>query len=60
MAGRAHVLGLLQRELAAARDVHADAYAAELERRIARMSAGSTQNPAKETTAARRPARSKT
>jgi hypothetical protein len=60
MADRAHVLGLLQRELAAARDVHADAYAAQLEQRIARLSAGNAQNPATEKTAARRPARSRT
>ena len=60
MAGRAHVLGELQRELAAARDVRADAYAAELEQRIARLSAGTAANPAREKTmAARRPARSK-
>lgn len=60
MADRVRVLGLLQRELAAARDVRADAYAAELEQRIARLSAGTPGNPARETTAARRPARSKT
>jgi len=59
MADRAHVLGELQRELAAARDVRADAYATDLERRIAALSAGSGQNPATEKTAARRPARSK-
>lgn len=60
MADRAHVLGLLQRELDAARDVHEDGYARELEQRMARLSAGSAQNPATEKTAAvRRPARSK-
>lgn len=48
MADRAHVLGLLQRELAAARDVHEDGYAAELERRIAAVSQGSSVNPARE------------
>ena len=48
MADRAHVLGELHRELAAARDVHADAYAAQLERRIAALSAGSADNPATE------------
>ena len=56
---RAGVLGLLQRELAAARDVHEDEYAAQLERRIAWLSQGSAANPATETTAVRRPARSK-
>lgn len=59
MADRAFVLGRLQHELRAARDVHADAYAAELEARIARLSAGSPDNPAAEKTAATRPARSK-
>lgn len=59
MADRAHVLGLLKRELTAARDAREDAYAAELERRIARLCAGTAANPAKETTAARRPARSR-
>lgn len=59
MADRARVLGELQRELAAARDAHADEYAAQLERRIASMSQGSAANPATETTAARRPARSR-
>ena len=59
MADRAGVLGLLQRELAAAENVHADEYAAGLRRRIARLSQGSAANPATETTAARRPARSK-
>jgi hypothetical protein len=52
MASRAHVLGGLQRELLAARDVHADAYAAQLEREIARLSAGSPADPARETLAA--------
>jgi hypothetical protein len=59
LADRAFVLGRLQRELQAARDVHEDGYAAELERRIAALSQGSPGNPATETTAARRPARSK-
>jgi hypothetical protein len=54
MATRGHVLGELHRELRAARDVHADAYAAELERKIARLSQGSAGNPARETR--RRPA----
>jgi hypothetical protein len=53
---RAHVLGQLQRELRAARDVHADGYAAELERKIARLSQGSAGDPQRET-AARKPAR---
>ena len=56
MADRAHVLGLLQRELAAARDVHEERYAAQLEQEIARLSAGSPANPVRETAAAR-PAR---
>lgn len=60
MADRARVLGELQRELAAARDVRADEYAAQLEQRIARLSQGAAENPATEKTAARRPARSKT
>jgi hypothetical protein len=60
MGVRAHVLGELQRELAAARDVRADEYAAGLEQRIARLSQGSGADPARETTAATRPARSRT
>lgn len=59
MADRAHVLGLLQCELRAAEDAHADVYAAELRGRIALLSAGSPHNPAAETLASpatRRPA----
>jgi hypothetical protein len=56
VADRAHVLGLLQRELAAARDVREDAYAAQLERRIAAYSRGSAADPATESTAAASPA----
>ena len=59
MADRATVLGGLRRELAAAEDVHEEQYAAELRAEIARLSQGSADNPAKETTAARRPARSR-
>jgi hypothetical protein len=57
MAGRAHVIGLLQRELAAARGVHADEYAARIERRIARLSQGSAQDPAREETSRGKPVR---
>lgn len=51
MATREYVLGRLQRELRAAEDVHADAFAAELRTQIARLSAGTTVSPARETTA---------
>ena len=57
MAARAHVLGELQRELWHARDVHEDGYAAEIERKIARLSAGTADNPVRETAARPRPAR---
>ena len=57
MADRAHVIGLLQRELAVARDVHEDDYAAELQRRIARLSAGSAQDPAREVASSGKPVR---
>lgn len=57
MADRAYALGLLQRELAAARDVHEDGYAAELERRIARLSQGSSVNPAREVSSSGKPVR---
>jgi hypothetical protein len=53
---RAHVLGQLQRELRAARDVREDAYAAQIEQEIARLSQGSAGDPQRET-AARKPAR---
>jgi hypothetical protein len=56
VASRAHVLGELQRELRAARDVREDAYAAQLEREIARLSAGTPDNPVRETAARPRPA----
>ena len=60
MATREHVLGQLQRELRAARDAHADGYAAEIERKIARLSAGTPADPARETLApARAPSRRK-
>lgn len=49
MATRVHVLGQLQRELRAARDVHADAYAAQLEAEIARLSVGTPDSPVRET-----------
>ena len=52
MATRAHVLGQLQRELRHALDVRADAYAAQIEREIARLSAGTPEHPARETLAA--------
>lgn len=55
MAVREYVLGRLRRELWHARDVHADVYAAELQAQIDQMSAGSPDNPARETTS-RRPA----
>lgn len=56
MATRAHVLGQLERELRHARDVREDGYAAELEQEIARLSAGTPENPVRETLAPRRPA----
>jgi len=59
VADRAFVIGRLQQELRAAEDVHADEYAAQLRAQIARLSAGTPDNPARETTAARRPARSR-
>lgn len=59
MTDRAHVLALLQHELRAAEDVHEMVYAARLRAKIALLSQGSPDNPATETTAARRPARSK-
>ena len=59
MADRAFVIGRLQHELRAAEDVHEDVYAAELRRKIARLSQGNGDNPARETTAAKRPARSR-
>ncbi len=59
MADRATVLGGLQRELRAARDVHEDGYAAQLEAEIARLSAGTAESPVRETAAARRPAKRK-
>ena len=52
MATRAHVLGELQHELRHARDCHADAYAQQLEQEIARLSAGTPENPVRETLAA--------
>jgi hypothetical protein len=52
VATRAHVLGQLQRELLHARDARADAYAQELEQEIARLSAGTPENPVRETLAA--------
>ena len=48
MADRATVLGRLERELRHARDVHADGYAAEILREIARLSAGTPANPVRE------------
>ena len=57
MATRAHVLGELQRELRAARDVHEDGYAEQLQQQIARLSAGTPDNPVRETAARPRPAR---
>lgn len=54
MAGRADVLGALQRELWHARDVRADTYAAELERRIAALSQGTAASPAIEKASARK------
>lgn len=59
MATREHVLAGLQSELRHAEANGASAYAARLRAQIARLSAGSPDNPARETTAARRPARSK-
>ena len=56
MATRAHVLGALRQELRHAQDCHAVAYAAELEREISRLSAGTPADPARETLAAGRPA----
>ena len=46
---RAATLTRLHRELAYARDAREDAYAARLEADIARLSAGSPANPARET-----------
>lgn len=59
MTDRAFVLGRLQEELRAAQDVREDGYAEQIRQEIARLSRGSGDNPAKETTAARRPARSR-
>ena len=56
MADRAAVLGALQRELWHARDVGEAAYAAQLEREIGQLSAGTAANPARETLTGRRPA----
>jgi hypothetical protein len=52
VATRAYVLGQLQRELRHAQDCHAGAYAAQLEQEIARLSAGTPADPARETLAA--------
>lgn len=64
MAGRADVLAGLKQELLHARDVGEVRYIRQLEAEIAKYSAGTPQNPLKETTstatpAATRPARSK-
>lgn len=59
MADRAHVLGQLQGELTAAELAGDVAGAALLRVKIAALSQGSPANPATETTAATRPARSK-
>jgi len=53
MADRAFVLGRLRRELRHAEDVHEDAYAARLRAEISRLSAGTPENPARETLAPR-------
>lgn len=52
---RSRALADLEHELWHARDVHEDAYAAQIEQRIALLSRGSPENPVRET-AARRPA----
>lgn len=59
MTDRAFALGRLEQELRAAEDVREEAYAEQIRQEIARLSRGSADNPAKETTAARRPARSR-
>jgi hypothetical protein len=56
-APRSLTLTRLETELRHARDVCADAYAAQIEAEIARLSQGSASDPARETTSAsRRPA----
>ena len=57
MADRAYVLGRLTRELQAAEDVHEDRYAEQLRQQIARLSAGTPDNPVRETAATRPPAK---
>jgi len=59
VATRADVLARLKAELRHARDVGEDKYIRQLEAEIARYSAGSSSNPAKETTSAKRPVRSR-
>lgn len=56
---RAQYLGRLEAEAVLAEGYGEASRAAELRARIARLSAGGSQDPARETTAARRPARSK-
>ena len=57
MADRAVVLGQLREELARARDFGEAGYAAELEQRIARLSLGSAQDPAREVASSGKPVR---
>lgn len=57
---RAVIIGRLEAEARQAEGCFEYERAAELRARAARMSAGSAQPPARETTAARRPARSRT
>lgn len=56
---RARYLGRLEAEAQLAEGYGEASRAAELRARAARLSAGGTVHPARETTAARRPARSK-
>ena len=57
---RAQYFGRLEAEAQVAEDFGDRDRAAELRAQAKRMSAGSVQPPARETTAARRPARSRT
>jgi hypothetical protein len=59
VADRAHVLGELRTELARAEDFGETVYAAELEQKITRLSAGSAEDPAREVASRGKPVRSR-
>lgn len=59
MTARAGIIGRLEAELRQAEGCYEHARAAELRTQIKQLSAGTAVPPARETTAAKRPARSK-